>query len=214
MISPRDTNCHIWYIIICLSTYEPLESVPHMTMFRGQIHPQNFCKDHIMRCCWPKKWGVFDHKTWSCGVSFPTNIMGLSMFTRVLDLPEAQGRRSNFFQKTLLFQFHWNLFWHPMMLQNIGVYVISPDEFIFYKVASEWLCVANMMHCEDEMMYCAADTVHCAISDALVADTMHYDANMIYFANYTLFGWLDILCGWHDALLGWYVELCSCQDKL
>ena len=98
--------------------------------------------------------GVFDHETWSCGVSFPTNIMGLSMFTRVLDLPEAQGRRSNFFQKTLLFQFHWNLFCHPMMLQNIGVYVISPDEFIFYKVASEWLCKSLNPVSENKVQKC------------------------------------------------------------
>ena len=113
--------------------------IPHMTMFCGQKHPI-FLVNNTSLCGLYKIFGgVFDHETWSCGVSFPTNIMGLSMFTRVLDHPEAQGRRSNFFQKTLLFQFHWNLFWHPMMLQNIGVYVISPDEFIFYKVASEWL---------------------------------------------------------------------------
>ena len=34
--------------------------------------------------------GFFDHETWSCGVSFPSNIMGLSIFTQVLDNPEAQ----------------------------------------------------------------------------------------------------------------------------
>ena len=57
----------------------------------------------IFGCCWPRKGGAFDHKTCSCGVLFPSNMMGLRFPAWVLDQSEPCGRRSNFLEKNLLF---------------------------------------------------------------------------------------------------------------